>query len=144
MKRKLIFAFCLPAFCCDFACVFTVFPKVLKTSGCMVQSEVLTCVCISEGSPLPNIRWPLLKNYAEYSVFTIVSKDTINSTFILPIKDHNNTTVECVSSNENGEAKTNLTSYIDTSEGQGTCSQQNIFATLNHYFMPSLYLFVLL
>lgn len=144
MNWKLIITFCLPALCCDFACVFTAFPKVLKTSGCKVQSEVLTCVCISEGSPLPTIRWPLLKNYAEYSVFTSVSKDTINSTFTLPVKDHNNTAVECVSSNENGEAKTNLTSLIDTSEEQGTCSQQNIFATLNRYFMPSLYLFVLL
>ncbi|XP_060936968.1 sialic acid-binding Ig-like lectin 14 [Limanda limanda] len=37
-------------------------PKILTSSECVVQSGVLTCVCISEGFPLPAIRWPLLED----------------------------------------------------------------------------------
>ncbi|XP_075962803.1 sialic acid-binding Ig-like lectin 16 [Anarhichas minor] len=86
----------------------TRFSKILNNSGCEVQSEVLTCVCISEGFPLPTINWPLLKNHTEYSVITTVSNHTVSSTVTLTVKDHSNTSVECVSSNENGEAKENL------------------------------------
>uniref|UniRef100_A0A8C4GED8 Ig-like domain-containing protein n=1 Tax=Dicentrarchus labrax TaxID=13489 RepID=A0A8C4GED8_DICLA len=87
--------------------------KVFNNSGCKVQSQVLTCVCISEGFPLPTIKWPLLKNYTEYSVHTTVSNHTVNSTVTLSIKDHSSTTVECVSSNEHVEAKENLTVQTD-------------------------------
>ncbi|KAL7394451.1 hypothetical protein ABVT39_026271 [Epinephelus coioides] len=82
-------------------------PKILKSSGCIHQSEVLTCVCISEGFPLPTIKWPLLENHTEYSVLITVSNHTVNSTATLTVKDHS-TSVECVSSNTNGEAKENL------------------------------------
>ncbi|XP_049902725.1 sialic acid-binding Ig-like lectin 5 [Epinephelus moara] len=82
-------------------------PKILKSSGCIHQSEVLTCVCISEGFPLPTIKWPLLENHTEYSVLIAVSNHTVNSTATLTVKDHS-TSVECVSSNTNGEAKENL------------------------------------
>ncbi|KAI3361280.1 hypothetical protein L3Q82_013461 [Scortum barcoo] len=94
-----------------FADVKTVtwFSKILNNSGCEVQSEVLTCVCISEGFPLPTIRWPLLKNHTEYSVINTVSKHTVSSSITLTVKEHSSTSVECVSSNENGEAKENLT-----------------------------------
>ncbi|XP_029359316.1 hemicentin-1-like isoform X1 [Echeneis naucrates] len=85
----------------------TWFSKILN-SGCELQSELLTCVCISEGSPLPSITWPLLKNHNEHSVITSVSKYTINSTVILTVKDVNNTVVECVSRNENGETRRKL------------------------------------
>ncbi|XP_037642100.1 myelin-associated glycoprotein-like isoform X1 [Sebastes umbrosus] len=84
------------------------FPRILSSSACEVQSEVLTCVCISEGFPLPTIKWPLLKNHAEYAVITstTVSNHTINVT--VSVKDRNYTTVECVSSNDIGEAKETL------------------------------------
>ncbi|XP_049439905.1 sialic acid-binding Ig-like lectin 6 [Epinephelus fuscoguttatus] len=82
-------------------------PKILKSSGCIHQSEVLTCVCISEGFPLPTIKWPLLENHTEYSVLITVSNHKVNSTATLTVKDHS-TSVECVSSNTNGEAKENL------------------------------------
>ncbi|XP_028428475.1 neural cell adhesion molecule L1 [Perca flavescens] len=94
----------------------TWFSTVLKNSGCEVQSEVLTCVCISEGFPLPTITWPLLKNHAEYSVITTVSHHTVNSTVTLTVKDHSNTSVECVSSNQNGEVKANLIIQLEMSE----------------------------
>ncbi|TDH11461.1 hypothetical protein EPR50_G00061110 [Perca flavescens] len=98
----------------------TWFSTVLKNSGCEVQSEVLTCVCISEGFPLPTITWPLLKNHAEYSVITTVSHHTVNSTVTLTVKDHSNTSVECVSSNQNGEVKANLIIQLEMSEQPGT------------------------
>ncbi|XP_074508737.1 uncharacterized protein LOC141778400 [Sebastes fasciatus] len=86
-----------------------VHPKILNSSGCIKQSEVLTCVCISEGYPLPTIKWPLLKNHAEYSVITTtVSHHIVNSTATLTVTN-SNTSVECVSSNGNGKAKRNLT-----------------------------------
>ncbi|XP_022620068.1 sialic acid-binding Ig-like lectin 14 isoform X2 [Seriola dumerili] len=94
----------------------TWFSKILKNSRCEVQSELLTCVCITEGIPLPTIKWPLLKNYTEYSVITTVTNHTVNSTVILTVKDPSNTVVDCVSGNENGEAKMNLN--IITSEKQ--------------------------
>ncbi|XP_054478389.1 sialic acid-binding Ig-like lectin 10 [Anoplopoma fimbria] len=94
----------------------TWFSKILKNSGCVVQSEVLTCVCISEGFPLPTIKWPLLENHTEYSVITTVSNHTVNSTATLTVKDHSNTSVNCVSSNGNGEAKENLIIHIQMSE----------------------------
>nr|XP_033496841.1 sialic acid-binding Ig-like lectin 7 [Epinephelus lanceolatus] len=92
----------------------TLYPKILNSSKCELQSVVLTCVCISEGFPLPTIKWPLLKNQAEYSVTTTVSNHRVNSTLTLTVKEHSNTAVECVSSSEVGEAKANL--IIVTSE----------------------------
>ncbi|XP_053182862.1 sialic acid-binding Ig-like lectin 5 [Scomber japonicus] len=83
-------------------------PKVQNTSGCEVHSGVLTCVCISKGYPLPTIKWPLLENNTDYSVNTTVLNHTVKSTVIFTLQDHNNTAVECVSSNKNGEAKRNL------------------------------------
>ena len=94
--------------------MFAGFAKILNGSGCVAQSTVLTCVCVSQGVPLPTIKWPLMENHNKYSVITTVSDHTVNSTIILTVKDHSNTAVECVSSNENGEAKENLT--IQTKE----------------------------
>ncbi|XP_068591973.1 sialic acid-binding Ig-like lectin 5 [Cebidichthys violaceus] len=87
-------------------------PKFLSSPPCEVQSEVLTCVCISEGFPLPTITWPMLEIPSEYSVITNQSSHTvINST--VSVKRRNYTTVECVSSNEIGKAKKNLTVRIN-------------------------------
>ncbi|XP_073340762.1 uncharacterized protein [Pagrus major] len=85
------------------------FPRILDSSSCEVKSEVLTCVCISEGFPPPTIKFPMLDNhseYTEYAVSTTVSSHTVRVTASL--KHHNHTTVECVSSNGQ-EAKKNLT-----------------------------------
>ncbi|XP_030605297.1 sialic acid-binding Ig-like lectin 10 isoform X1 [Archocentrus centrarchus] len=86
----------------------TWFSKIHDGSGCVLQAEVLTCVCICEGFPLPTIKWPLLKNHNEYSVITTVTNHTVNSTVSLTVKKHGNSSVECVSNNGNGEAKENL------------------------------------
>uniref|UniRef100_A0A3Q2VX57 Ig-like domain-containing protein n=1 Tax=Haplochromis burtoni TaxID=8153 RepID=A0A3Q2VX57_HAPBU len=84
------------------------FSKIQDVSECVLQAEVLTCVCISEGFPLPTIKWPLLGNHKEYAIKTTVSNHTVNSTVSLKVKNHGNSTVECVSNNEKGEAKKNL------------------------------------
>lgn len=83
-------------------------PKVLNGSGCELQSNVMTCVCISEGFPLPTIKWPLLKDYTDYSIITMVSNHTVNSTVTVTVKTQD-TSVACLSRNENGEIKENLT-----------------------------------
>ncbi|XP_070407948.1 sialic acid-binding Ig-like lectin 5 [Nothobranchius furzeri] len=92
----------------------TWFSDILKGSGCVLQSEVLTCVCVSEGFPLPTIRWSLLKNHTEYSVTTKVSNHTVNSS--VTISRHGNISVECFSSNGVGEATENLIIQQVTSE----------------------------
>uniref|UniRef100_UPI0037E91A1E sialic acid-binding Ig-like lectin 5 isoform X2 n=1 Tax=Semicossyphus pulcher TaxID=241346 RepID=UPI0037E91A1E len=79
--------------------------RILNSSACKVQSEVLTCVCISEGLPLPTIEWLLLKNHTEYSVTNSVSKNTVNTSITVPVKDRNYTTVVCVSRNDFGDVK---------------------------------------
>ncbi|KAF7670456.1 hypothetical protein LDENG_00074460 [Lucifuga dentata] len=83
-------------------------PEILDLSVCVLQSELLTCVCISQGVPLPSIKWPLLENHTNYFLSTAVSNYTVNSIMILPVK-HDSTTVECVGSNEIAEVKGNLT-----------------------------------
>ncbi|XP_047216242.1 sialic acid-binding Ig-like lectin 14 isoform X2 [Girardinichthys multiradiatus] len=87
----------------------TLFSKILKGSGCVLHTEVLSCVCISEGSPLPSITWPLLKYHTEYSIFNTVSNHTVNST--LTVTNPGNISVECISSNKNWAVKENLAVY---------------------------------
>ncbi|XP_030014676.1 sialic acid-binding Ig-like lectin 5 isoform X3 [Sphaeramia orbicularis] len=89
-------------------------PEILKSSGCVSWSEVLTCVCVSEGLPLPTITWPLLDKHTEYSGTYTVSKYTINRTITVKVKELSSTDVQCVSTNEYGEAVENL--IIRTSE----------------------------
>ncbi|KAM7421348.1 hypothetical protein PAMA_015480 [Pampus argenteus] len=99
----------------------TLYPKIFNHSGCekSSQSNVVTCVCSSRGFPLPTIKWPLLETHTEYSVITTVSKQTVNSTITLTATDHSNT-VQCVSSNDFGEAKMNLTIKTANQEDQST------------------------
>ncbi|XP_026225936.1 sialic acid-binding Ig-like lectin 14 [Anabas testudineus] len=102
-----------------------IFPKILKSSACVIQSEVLTCVCVSEGFPIPTITWPLVENHTKYSVTSTVSNHTVNSTITLTVKHHTSTVAECVSSNGNVYVKQNLTirasgSDVETDVGKNT------------------------
>ncbi|CAJ1062800.1 sialic acid-binding Ig-like lectin 6 [Xyrichtys novacula] len=97
------------------------YPTILTSSKCEVWSEVLTCACISEGFPLPTIKWPLLENHTQFSVLNTAANRTIHSTFTLTVKDHSNTVVECVSRNEVGEVKQSLA--IRASERQEVTDQ---------------------
>ncbi|XP_074539943.1 myelin-associated glycoprotein-like isoform X2 [Halichoeres trimaculatus] len=94
----------------------TWFPSIFKNSGCEIQSQVLTCVCLSEGFPLPTIKWPLLNGHTQYSVITTVTNHTVNSTITLTVKEHSNTSAECVSSNENGEVTESLSIHSNMSQ----------------------------
>ncbi|KAK2844938.1 hypothetical protein Q5P01_011597 [Channa striata] len=84
-------------------------PKILNTSVCVVQWDVLSCVCISEGLPLPTVTWPLLETHTEYSVTSTASNRTVTSTVRVSVRNHTTTAVQCVSTNENGEVRQNLT-----------------------------------
>ncbi|XP_026225929.1 sialic acid-binding Ig-like lectin 14 [Anabas testudineus] len=86
-----------------------IFPKILKSSACVIQSEILTCVCVSEGFPIPTITWPLVKDHNKYSVTSTVSNHTVHNTITLTVKHHTSTVAECVSSNGNVYVKQNLT-----------------------------------
>lgn len=113
--------------------MFTGSPKVLNGSGCVLRPDGLTCVCLSAGFPLPTIQWPLLKDHTEYSITSIVSNHTVNSTVTITVENHGNISVECVSSNENGEAKKTLTVLWAKEEGTFFCSF-NTSAIFNFYF----------
>nr|XP_046255917.1 hemicentin-1-like [Scatophagus argus]XP_046255918.1 hemicentin-1-like [Scatophagus argus] len=91
-------------------------PKILNSSGCINQTEVLICTCVSEGVPLPTIKWPTLENNTEYSVNTTVSNHTISSTIIITAEEQSDSVVECVSSNQNGEVKRNITIKTEEEE----------------------------
>ncbi|XP_028280640.1 sialic acid-binding Ig-like lectin 5 [Parambassis ranga] len=97
-------------------------PRILSGSVCELQSHVLTCVCVSEGVPLPTIRWPLLEDHNEFSFITTVSNHTVNSTVTLTVKDNSSTVVECVSSNEAGEVKNQL-KFKNESQSAGSVQQ---------------------
>ncbi|XP_041728559.2 sialic acid-binding Ig-like lectin 14 [Coregonus clupeaformis] len=92
-------------------------PVILPGSGCVDQAEVMTCVCVSQGVPLPLIEWPLLElNTEKYSLTTSVFGSSMNSTICLPVINHtNNTSVECVSRNTVGVVRGKLQ---ETQEGR--------------------------
>ncbi|XP_034553712.1 sialic acid-binding Ig-like lectin 14 [Notolabrus celidotus] len=87
-------------------------PRILNSSACEVQSEVLTCVCISQAFPLPTIEWPLLENHSQHSCTSSVSKNLLNTSISVSVKDHNFGPVVCVSKNNFGEVRENLTVII--------------------------------
>lgn len=129
-------------------------PEIMNTSGCVYQSEVLTCVCISQGSPLPTVTWSLLENHTEYSVVTMVTGRTVNSTFVLRVKDHNRTEVQCVSSNRVGQVQESFSPTIrtDTTEPedppekiiQAATSLQLIIAFVVGFVLSALLCYVLI
>uniref|UniRef100_A0A4W5LQ91 B-cell receptor CD22 n=1 Tax=Hucho hucho TaxID=62062 RepID=A0A4W5LQ91_9TELE len=81
-------------------------PVILPGSGCVDQAEVMTCVCVSQGVPLPLIEWPLLElNTERCSPTTSVFGSSVNSTLSLPV---GNTIVECVSRNVVGVVREKL------------------------------------
>ncbi|XP_014056046.2 sialic acid-binding Ig-like lectin 5 isoform X1 [Salmo salar] len=81
-------------------------PVILPGSGCVDQAEVMTCVCVSQGVPLPLIEWPLLELNTENT--TSVLGSSVNSTLSLLVGNYNNITVECVSRNVVGVVREKL------------------------------------
>ncbi|XP_041728573.1 sialic acid-binding Ig-like lectin 5 isoform X1 [Coregonus clupeaformis] len=110
-------------------------PVMLNGSGCVVQAEVMTCVCVSLGVPLPLIEWPLLElNTEKYSLTTSVFGSSVNSTISLPVRNHtHNTTVECVSRNTVGVVRGKLQeTQKENQEKQGDEVLEDILAMLSN------------
>ncbi|XP_041728577.1 sialic acid-binding Ig-like lectin 5 [Coregonus clupeaformis] len=104
-------------------------PVILAGSGCVVQAEVMTCVCVTQGVPLPLIRW---LDTNEYSFTTSVLMFLVNSTISLPVRNHTNTTVECVSRNEVGRVREKLqVTQKEKQEKQGEGVFKDILAMLS-------------
>ncbi|CAB1333466.1 unnamed protein product, partial [Coregonus sp. 'balchen'] len=101
-------------------------PVILAGSGCVVQAEVMTCVCVTQGVPLPLIRW---LDIDEYSFTTSVLMFLVNSTISMPVRNHTNTTVECVSRNEVGRVREKL--QVTQKEKQGEKVSKDILAMLS-------------
>uniref|UniRef100_A0A672G2K2 B-cell receptor CD22 n=1 Tax=Salarias fasciatus TaxID=181472 RepID=A0A672G2K2_SALFA len=72
-------------------------------------------------------------HHTEYSIMTTVSNHTVNSTVTLSLKTEGNTTVECVSGNENGELKKTLPVEKKLSGKEGKCSEPQ------HFFFKAQY-----
>ncbi|XP_029959522.1 uncharacterized protein LOC115397387 isoform X1 [Salarias fasciatus] len=92
------------------------FSGILNASACQRQSGVLTCVCVSEGFPLPTITWPQLEKRTDYSVLTTVSNNTVNNTVTVSEKTNSHATFQCVSSNGANEVRRDIT--VTESEAQ--------------------------
>uniref|UniRef100_A0AAV2M9J9 Ig-like domain-containing protein n=1 Tax=Knipowitschia caucasica TaxID=637954 RepID=A0AAV2M9J9_KNICA len=103
-------------------------PHILRSSGCVRHRDVLSCVCVSRASPVPSVSWSLLQDQHEYSLVTVVTGDTINSSFVL--RGHNTTEVQCVSQNRAGQARDTFT----VSESQPTGRYQDRVPT--HWSVP--------
>ncbi|XP_053744277.1 myelin-associated glycoprotein-like [Synchiropus splendidus] len=85
----------------------TWFAGILNGSRCERDSAALTCVCGSQGHPLPSISWLLLTDHSDSHIQTNVSGDEIWSSF--SVKDgHSVKTVVCVVTHEDGETKEEL------------------------------------
>ncbi|XP_023198517.1 uncharacterized protein LOC111610132 [Xiphophorus maculatus] len=82
-------------------------PKISNDSHCLVKGELLVCVCVSWGNPLPPISWPL-ENLTAFSVTSLRIAQTVRSTFTVPASEYHNATVKCTSSNERGLAETSI------------------------------------
>ncbi|XP_051994378.1 sialic acid-binding Ig-like lectin 9 [Xyrauchen texanus] len=92
-------------------------PQILNSSACTLQQDLLTCVCVSQGVPLPDIHWPLLQD--DHHTTTVRASDghiTVNSTFTMTDVDFTiNSTVMCISRNDLGLA--NKTLKVNIIEG---------------------------
>ncbi|XP_064804581.1 sialic acid-binding Ig-like lectin 5 [Oncorhynchus masou masou] len=103
-------------------------PVILNASGCVIQAKVMTCVCVSQGVPLPLIGW---LNTEEYSLTKSVLRSSVNTTIRMHVGNHNNTTVECVSTNEVGRVREKLQVTQKESQGkQGEEVSKDILALL--------------
>ncbi|KAF7226772.1 uncharacterized protein [Nothobranchius furzeri] len=110
-------------------------------STCKVQSGVMTCVCVSEGFPLPTIEWTLFEDSPMYTIMTNVSEKYVYSTMTVSHKDPQNKMVQCVSKNTVGEGNATLTILEITTN---KTSHLDVFKLLNEVLeRPLLFVIVL-
>lgn len=90
-------------------------PQILNSSACSIQKDQLTCVCVSQGVPLPDVHWPLLQNKLHLTKAR-ESYITVRSSFTMTVVNFtSNSTVMCVSRNYLGQA--NMTLPVNIIEG---------------------------
>ncbi|XP_072316946.1 uncharacterized protein [Eucyclogobius newberryi] len=107
-------------------------PHILNSSGCAYNGEVLSCVCVTRASPVPTVTWTLLQDQFEYSLVTMVTGDTVNSSFVLRGTGHNRTEVQCVSSNRAGQVQEYFTASITSDSG----TRQNLPKNKSQQILP--------
>ncbi|AWO96236.1 putative hemicentin-1-like [Scophthalmus maximus] len=85
--------------------------------------KVVTCVCLTEGFPLPTVTWKLLKNVVVHSVVAapaaVSSNYAVNSTIVLTVSDHRDAAL-CVSHNAGGVVELKLTIPANESKHEAT------------------------
>ncbi|XP_073689414.1 sialic acid-binding Ig-like lectin 14 isoform X2 [Garra rufa] len=90
-------------------------PQILNSSACTLLQDRLTCVCVSQGVPLPDIHWPLLQN-KHYLIKSRASYKHTTSTFTMTVGNFtSNSTVMCISRNYLGQ--TNMTLPVNNING---------------------------
>ncbi|XP_073713531.1 sialic acid-binding Ig-like lectin 12 [Misgurnus anguillicaudatus] len=85
-------------------------PQILNSSACTLRQGLLTCVCVSQGVPLPDIHWDLLQDNKSFNPFKASDHHvTVNSTFTMTAEDFGRIgDVICVSRNYLGQAHMTL------------------------------------
>lgn len=106
-------------------------PHILNSSGCVYDQNVLSCSCVSRGSPVPAVTWPLLRHHAEYTLVTTVTGDTVNSSLVLRASEHNRTGVQCVSSNRAGQVQESFTPSISTGTAEPSVTPEKIMRVVS-------------
>ncbi|KAI9999929.1 hypothetical protein NQD34_011772 [Periophthalmus magnuspinnatus] len=106
-------------------------PHILNSSGCVYNGEVLSCVCVTRASPVPSVTWTLLQDQSEYSLVTMVTGDTVNSSFVLRGTGHNRTQVQCVSSNRAGQVQEYFTPSITSDTEEPPVGPKNIMQVVS-------------
>ncbi|KAK7886993.1 hypothetical protein WMY93_026614 [Mugilogobius chulae] len=106
-------------------------PQILNSSGCSYKGEVLKCVCVTQASPVPTVTWPLLQDQTEYLLVTVVTGDTVNSSFILSGRKHNRTEVQCVSGNRAGQVQKSFTPSILTDTAEPSVTPEKIIQVVS-------------
>lgn len=99
-------------------------PQILNSSTCSLKQDLLTCVCVSQGVPLPDVHWPL-QNNIDFN--TVVSSDghiTVRSTFTMKVVDLTSiSSPVCVSRNPLGQTNMtlplNMDEVLEEPEGDG-------------------------
>lgn len=90
-------------------------PQILNSSTCSLKQDLLTCVCVSQGVPLPDVHWPLQNNIEFNTVVTSDGHITVRSTFTMTVVDLTSiSSPVCVSRNPLGQ--TNMTLPLNTDE----------------------------
>ncbi|XP_051962535.1 sialic acid-binding Ig-like lectin 7 [Xyrauchen texanus] len=107
-------------------------PIILNSSCCTLWGDELTCVCVSDGVPLPQIHWPLLSIAPKYySIVTSEENYSVSTISISGFRPTNTSTIGCVSSNAIGETQMEIQVQSQAVKVSGSLSTLWMFFTLS-------------